>query len=110
MTTEFNKRAEFDALLSEKVSELKRICHMHKIPMFVTFCIENNEKESVYEKEMISCATCGFELTDDQIAKHVNVSLGFDTIQPTSALIMAIDDLEPSYLDEEEEGDYDDEE
>lgn len=109
MTPGFNKRMEYDSLLADKVTEIKKICHMHKIPMFITFCVENNAVESVYEKEMISSATCGFELTDDQIAKHVNVSLGFDTVQPTAALIMDADDFETNYLDEEE-GEYDDEE
>ena len=73
MTTEFNKRAELDALLSEKVSELKRICHMHKIPMFVTFCIENNEKaKALFIKAMEDDQKTYDELTAILFEEHYN--------------------------------------
>ena len=106
MNTIFDKREAYKSLIAEKVIELKKLCHIQKIPMFITVCVANTEKSSVYEKEMISAATCGYELSDDQIAKHVNVSLGFDTIQPSSEMILDMDEVEISnYLDEGEEED-----
>ena len=71
--------------------------------MFITVCLENTETQSVYEKEMISSATCGYELTDDQIAKHVNVTLGFDTIQPSQELSIDMDDAYTEYIEGENE-------
>lgn len=101
MTTLFDKRKEYEALVMEKVIELKRICHMEKIPMFITVCVENTANETIYEKEMVSAATCDYDLTDDQIAKHVNVSLGFDTLQPSVEDALNMDDMEFGYIEEE---------
>ena len=52
-----------------------------------------------YEKEMISAATCGYELADNQIAKHVNVTLGFDTVQSTPEMTLDMDDIGSGYIE-----------
>ena len=93
MNTIFNKRTEYESLIEEKVMELKKLCHIHRIPIFITVCVENTADKTLYEKEMISAATCGYEIADDQIAKHVNVTLGFDTIQPSSDMDIDMDDV-----------------
>lgn len=98
----FNKKNEYDSLIADKVMELKRLCHMYKMPMFVTVCVKNTESETEYEKEMISAVTCGYELTDNQITKHVNVSLGFDTVQPKPEETLEVDAFEGTYIEEEE--------
>ena len=103
MSTVFNKKAEYNSLIADKVTEIKRLCHIHKIPMFITLCIENTDSKSVYEKEMISSATCGYELSDDQIVKHVNVSLGFDTISPTQELSIDMDDIYADHIEGDED-------
>lgn len=109
MATTFNKRNEYESLILGKVEEIKRLCHMHKIPMFITVCVENTKDKTVYEKEMISASTCRYELIDDQIAKHVNVSLGFNTIQPSQEEIFDMDEALVDYIEEEGEEDFDDE-
>lgn len=109
MNATFAKKKEYEELIAPKVEELQRLCHIYKIPMFVTVCVGNNEHKTEYIKEMVSAATCGFELTDDQIAKHVNVSLGFDTIQPTVDSTLDMDDLEINYIENHGEGEEDDE-
>ena len=106
MDTKFDKREDYDLLIAEKVAELKRLCHLQKIPMFITLCVANTDTEAVYKKEMISAATCGYELSDDQIAKHVNVSLGFDTVPPMSDRDSDTDEIEvDDYIEEGEEDD-----
>lgn len=105
MTTPFNKREIYESLLEEKIIELKRLCHMEKIPMFITVCLENNENGTTYEKEMVSAATCDFDLADDQIAKHVNVSLGFDTIQPSVEEDFDMEDVDLEYVEDKESND-----
>lgn len=108
MSTIFNRQKEYDDLVREKINDLKKLCHMQKMPMFITVCTKNDEKGTVYEKEMVSAATCGCELFDNQIAKHVNVSLGFDTIQPSSEATLEMEDVDVNYI--EEEGEENDEE
>ena len=107
MSTPFNKNSEYKTILADKVMELKQLCHMYKIPMFVTVCVKNTEEKTIYEKEMISAATCGYELTDNQIAKHVNVTLGFDTVQSTPEMDFDMDDVGGDYI-KNNEGEFDD--
>ena len=99
MSTPFNKNSEYKSLLADKILELKQLCHICKIPMFITVCVKNTEKETFYEKEMISAATCGYELADNQIAKHVNVTLGFDTVQSTPEMTLDMDDIGSGYIE-----------
>ena len=111
MNTTFNKKKEYGDLIADKVADLQRLCHMHKIPMFITLCVENNSKKTEYVKEMVSAATCGIELTDNQIAKHVNVSLGFDTIQPSADATLDMEDVDVDYIEDDSgEGEETDEE
>lgn len=106
MSTIFDKREAYDSLIVEKVTELKKLCHLQKIPMFITLCVANTETETVYQKDMISAATCGYELDDDQIAKHVNVSLGFDTVLPSSDMVSDMDEVEiDDYVEDGEDDD-----
>lgn len=98
MSTSFNKSNEYKSIVAAKIMELKQLCHMYKIPMFVTVCVRNTDEKSYYEKEMISAATCGYELTDNQIVKHVNVSLGFDTVQSTPEMTLDMDDIGSGYV------------
>lgn len=108
MITPFNKNHEYKAFVADKVMELKQICHMYKIPMFITVCTKNTEEETCYEKDMISAATCGYKLTDNQIAKHVNVTLGFDTVQSTPEMVLDMEDIGSDYI-KNNEGEEDDE-
>lgn len=105
MDTVFDKRKEYETLIAEKVIELKKLCHMQKVPMFITVCIANDESGTEYEKEMVSATTCGYTLFDDQIAKHVNVTLGFDTIQPSSEETLEMEDVGIDYIEDEGEDD-----
>lgn len=93
MLTDFDKRDNYKDILEDKIMEIKRICHREKLPMFITVCVKNDESGTEYEKEMVSAATCNLSLKNDQIAKMVNVTLGFDTIQPTETLVVDSEDL-----------------
>lgn len=110
MNVTFNKKKEYDELIAPKVEELQRLCHIQKIPMFITVCVENDDKQTEYIKEMVSAATCGFELTDNQISKHVNVSLGFDTIQPSADATLNMEDIDIEYIEGNNEGEENDDE
>lgn len=93
MSNDFNKTDIYKEILEEKILEIKRLCHREKMPVFISVCVKNDENETIYEKEMVSAATCELKLKDDQIAKMVNVTLGFDTIQPTGVTEIEAEDL-----------------
>ena len=78
--SDFDKTKEYNDEIIDLVAKLRIACNRNKIPMFVSVCIKNDEKGSVYKNEMVGTASAGIKLTDDRIVKFVNVLNGFDTI------------------------------
>lgn len=81
----------YQAELKSKIEDIKLICAMHKLPMFITVCTKNNEEESIYMTEVVGSFSNGVQLKDDRIPKHINVMNGFDTILKS---IDAVDEIE----------------
>lgn len=89
--TEFNKSAVFNKDIQEKLHELKALCKKEGIPFFFSACVKNEKGKSVYENDMLSPEVCGEKLFLDNIAKYCNVSIGFDTVPPSSVIEMDAD-------------------
>ena len=81
MITEFNKTKEYNKNLKEKVEEIKRICNNLDIPCFLTFCVKNNEMETVYQTEYLSPGQKQQYLKNNRFADYVNIINGFTTTQ-----------------------------
>ena len=77
--TEFNKTKEYNKNLKEKVEDIKRICNNLDIPCFLTFCVKNNEKETVYQTEYLSPGQKQQNLKNNRFADYVNIINGFTT-------------------------------
>lgn len=82
--TEFNKEAFYNEEIEKKIIELKQLCNRENLPFFVAVCVKNDKNETEYKKDMLTAQICEVELKDDIIPKLVNVTLGFDIIQPTT--------------------------
>ena len=80
--TKFDKEAFYNEEIVKRVFELKQICAREKIPMFISFCVKNDKSGSFYKHDMISPGPHEIEIKDNLFPKFVNVTLGFDTIQP----------------------------
>ena len=76
----FDKTKEYDSKLAGMIHELIKYCSVNGIPLFVSACIKNDEKESIYKSDMVSAASAGVKLTDDRLVRFVNVLNGFDTV------------------------------
>jgi hypothetical protein len=74
--TEFNKTKEYNKNLKEKVEEIKRICNNLDIPCFLTFCVKNNEMETVYQTEYLSPGQKQQYLKNNRFADYVNIING----------------------------------
>lgn len=82
--TEFNKEEFYNEEIEKRIIELKQLCNREKIPFFVAVCVKNDKHGTEYKKDMLTAQICDVELKDDIVPKLVNVTLGFDIIQPTT--------------------------
>ena len=88
----FDKKEEYEKEIEAKARKVVELCERHGIPCFFTACITNDEHGSSYKNEGNLCGSRGFHLTDDQITKHLSVSIGFDTIPKRKDLEIIMDD------------------
>lgn len=82
----FDKTEIYENGIIDIVNKLRAECNRNGIPMFVSLCIKNTPKESVYKNEMVSAASSGINLTDDKFIDFVNVLNGFTTIPKKTEL------------------------
>ena len=61
--------------------------------MFVSVCVKNTDKETLYKNEMVSAVSSGIKLKDDKIVKFVNVLNGFDTVPKADNDVFDFDDM-----------------
>ena len=91
MTQNFDKTAEYEKNLQEMIKEMIKYCSANGIPIFISACIKNDEKESVYKSDMVSAASAGVHLTDDRFVRFVNVLNGFDTVPVKDTMEIDLD-------------------
>lgn len=88
---EFDKSKEFEKECRPILDRLRLMCSLYDIPFFWSACVKNNDKESVYENEIVGNASREINLKDDQISKHISVCMGFDTVPKKSDFSVDID-------------------
>lgn len=76
----YDKTEEYENEVMELAFQLRKVCNRLKIPMFLSICVKNDNKESVYKNEMVSAVSEGIQLQDDKLVKFVNVLNGFETV------------------------------
>lgn len=76
----FDKTAAYENNIIDIVNKLRAECSRNGIPMFVSVCIKNTPKETIYKNEMVSAVSSGVNLTDDKFIDFVNVLNGFTTV------------------------------
>lgn len=91
MTKEFDKTEEYDKVLSKLMHDVIKYCSANGIPVFISACVKNDKKESVYKSDMVSAVSADVKLTDDKLVKFVNVLNGFDTVPKHDDIEMNFD-------------------
>ena len=89
--TVFDKEDVYTNEIEQKVIELKQLCNRERLPFFIAICTKNDEHGTEYKKEMLSAVTQEVRLKEDLIPKFVNVTLGFDIVQPVAAVEIEYD-------------------
>ena len=90
---DFDRTKEYETEIADLLFKLRAACNRNKMPMFVSVCVKNNDKESVYKSEMVGTVSSGIKLTDDKIVKFVNVLNGFETIPKTEDFFDGLEDF-----------------
>lgn len=65
-----------DKEVKELISQLKEMCYMKRIPMFMAFVESNSEETTNYVYEILTGNTCDMTLADDKLIDFSNVING----------------------------------
>lgn len=77
----FDKKAIYKTQIEPIIHELKRVCNLEKMPMFVTVAVKDNGSETEYKNEMV-LASSGRHLADNRIASILLKLNGFELDLP----------------------------
>lgn len=88
--TVYDKEDVYRNKIEPLVKEIEKLCTVHGIPTFMTFCIKN-DKESVYKNAGVVPNSVRTVLADDRISKHLLVCVGFE---PTYHAVSEFDEVE----------------
>ena len=72
----YNKTDVYNEEIKDLVKRILLICDKEKIPMFMSFAVQNDENGTKYISEMQSAASHGIELEKDLLVKHALVIAG----------------------------------
>lgn len=91
------------------VRSVKKICYDNGIPMFFAAAVKDDGTTTSYKNEMVSCAIAKQPLSEDRIAKMVNVVIGYDVMLPTNPIEIDYDTdvADNEYLPKEDDQDED---
>lgn len=92
----YDKRKIYKNKIEPLIKDLKIICSIEKLPMFVTVAVANNDKETVYESDMVYAAT-DIRLYDKKIGSLLLLINDFD-VEPPPHIQACVRDLR-DYLD-----------
>lgn len=76
----FDKNKEYQEHILPLVKEILLYCDEYHIPVFMTFAVSDNGKQTEYATEMISAVAAAEKLKDDQLVKHAAVVSGFEVV------------------------------
>lgn len=71
-------------MVAPLLEQARKYCVTYGIPFFSCCCVADNGAESSYENIMVSPTALHIKLCNNQIAGHINVANGFDTVLPHS--------------------------
>lgn len=81
----YARQSEYDSEIKEHVKEILLKCSKYHIPCFLTFAVADDDKETTYVTEILSAASEGVTLHDDQIVKNAMVAGGFEVVPKKEA-------------------------
>lgn len=99
--TPFAKYSIYQSKIEPLINELVKLCTIHKIPMYVTCCVANDETGSDFKNNGVGADVLNLNLTDDNIQKHMCIQLGFDTVYRSEEIFDFEDDATKVDMEED---------
>ena len=87
----YSKKAIYNSKIKPLVKKIQLACDEYKLPMFMTFAVENTPNNTVYVNEMHSAAACETVLTNDRLVKHALILNDFEEYLPKFKKIIPYD-------------------
>ena len=78
----FDKNNYYAENIQPLIREIISKCYVAGLPCFFAVAVKDDGVSTEFANEMISAAVIGNRLTDDRIAKFVNVIQGYSVIHP----------------------------
>ena len=86
-----NKTKEYTQEIEPLVNQIIEKCNDLKIPMFMTFALADNGKDTTYKNRMIDAPYLDVKLSKNNIVDHMNIVNGFTTIYPQQECLNEIE-------------------
>ena len=103
MNTIFDKEKEYEEQILPLMNALKVACNELAMPMFVSVCSSNSEKNTTYHSDMIPSVSNNIHLKKDIIPDFVNITNGFTTVWRQSTFEFDIEEMHKDIMRAEEE-------
>jgi len=78
----FDKKEFYQSDIEPIIKKLTIMCYDHHLPMFVAVAIKDDGENTEYANDMVSAYTASATLSDNRIAKFVNVVNGYSVVAP----------------------------
>lgn len=88
--TEYRITEEERAELTEIYRALLEFCQIHRLPMFASIAVANDENGTEYMSNIYTAQSHGRVLYDDVIRKHLLITNGFEPVPPRERLSITI--------------------
>lgn len=82
----YNREEIYKKHIKEKVEEINDLCKSFGIVHFMSFCLQDDDKDTKYENFICGSSSNGVSLKKDYIRGYINVSNGFDTVPPSASI------------------------
>lgn len=82
MQTSYDKTDYYNEAIASLIEEVEKRCKSAEIPFFFTAAVAEQNNKTEYRSVGLTPLPMGKHLSNDQIAQHINVTLGLETVLP----------------------------
>lgn len=99
----YSKEDIYKEKIDDYVKKIRLACNEYKIPMFMSFAVENSKNNTKYITEMQSAQASGTLLTNDRLVKHAMIMQDFDVIPHAANIVFKenVDDSDDATLNDD---------
>ena len=93
VVTEFDARELYQTEVEPVMKQLYAFCHLHKIPMYATFAVADDGKDTEYQQWAVTSFDAGKTLQTDRVKDMIKISNDFELVPKRTILEFDEDEL-----------------